>query len=689
MSILLLASAAADTIPASLERMKRSVVETETETTRRWLAGDPDMELPEGADTGQLDILATVTRPALDRLLALLDKDGRFGDIDYTSTNRGRWKVVRHLHRVRMLAIAARTYPEKDQPAIHGAFHRALGWWVTTRPRNENWWYGEIAIPRYLGVTAILMEDELRSDEREFIAGAMKPATISRTGQNRLWLSVNVALRGLIEGDEALVAQAVSEAFGTADVTTGDEGIQPDFSFRQHGAQFYQGNYGHHYLLNIAYLMRLVEGGPYAADSKAKATIGRLALDGTRWMMCGELLDHAAVGRQISYPNRIQGPPLASVCDALVAVNSGDADALVQWSRSIRTNRPAPEPQGTRHFWRSDFAINRGMNWMASVKMCSERTLSTETTNEENLKGAYLCEGMTLLYRNGQEYRDIFAVWDWNLLPGVTSRSTAPLPPASEWAGIPGSGRFVGGVSGDQIGLVAMEARRFGVRADKLWFNDGGGLWAWTENISSDGGGNIVTTVNQCLSRGPVLRRESAGGTAIWHNGWAYLFPRPDCEPSVGQAKKSGRWSEIAAGETNTPDERDVFLLRVDHGEHPSGASLLYRVQPMERNEFERAAFEGMASAVSGSAGVRAIETADRAGVVFHQAGSIDLAGFGRIQSDGPCLLTLLRNQHQVGLSLCDPTQSRTDLTLRVGGRIHRIELPRDGMAGSTVHIKN
>lgn len=669
--------------------MKQSLVETETETTRRWLAGDPDMELPAGADTGQLDILATVTRPALDRQLALLDKEGRFGDIDYTSTNRGRWKVVRHLHRVRMLAIAARTYPAKDQPAILDAFHRALGWWVTKRPRNENWWYGEIAIPRYLGVTAILMEDELRSDERDFIVEAMKSATISRTGQNRLWLSVNVALRGLIERDEALVARAVSEAFGTADVATEDEGIQPDFSFRQHGAQFYQGNYGHHYLLNIAYLMRLVEGGPYAAPAGAKDTVGRLALDGTRWMMCGELLDHAAVGRQISYPNRLQGPPLATVCDALVAVGAGDAGALARWARSIRTNRPAVEPAGTRHFWRSDYAVSRGKDWMASVRMCSERTLSAETTNHENLKGAYLCEGMTLLYRDGREYRDIFAAWDWTRLPGVTSRSPAPLPPLSSWSGTPGSGRFAGGVSGGSLGLVAMETRRFGVHADKMWFNDGGGLWSWTANISSDDRGNIVTTVNQCLSRGPVLRRESTGVTAIWHDGWAYLFPRPEREPSVVRAKRSGRWSEIAAGETDTPDERNVFLLCVDHGEHPSGASLLYRVQPMDRNEFEITTFKGMANAVAGSTGVRAIEATDRAGVVFHQAGSIDLAGFGRIEADGPCLVTLLRNQHNVGLSLCEPTQSRTGMALVVGGRTHRIELPRDGMAGSTVHIRN
>ncbi len=54
--------------------------------------------------------------------------------------------------------------------------------------------------------------------------------------------------------------------------------------------------------------------------------------------------------------------------------------------------------------------------------MCSERTVGIELNmNSENKLGYWLPYGLTYIYRRGDEYTAIFPVWDWALLPGVTS----------------------------------------------------------------------------------------------------------------------------------------------------------------------------------------------------------------------------------------------------------------------------
>ena len=49
--------------------------------------------------------------------------------------------------------------------------------------------------------------------------------------------------------------------------------------------------------------------------------------------------------------------------------------------------------------------------------------LNTELVNDEGKKSHHLADGFTLLYRRGDEYADIFPVWDWG--------TKSPAPPLS------------------------------------------------------------------------------------------------------------------------------------------------------------------------------------------------------------------------------------------------------------------
>ena len=53
--------------------------------------------------------------------------------------------------------------------------------------------------------------------------------------------------------------------------------------------------------------------------------------------------------------------------------------------------------------------------------MYSNRTQNTECTDGANNLGFHLADGAVYQHINGDEYEDIVAAWDWNLIPGILS----------------------------------------------------------------------------------------------------------------------------------------------------------------------------------------------------------------------------------------------------------------------------
>ncbi|EOR94162.1 hypothetical protein ADIARSV_2657 [Arcticibacter svalbardensis MN12-7] len=61
--------------------------------------------------------------------------------------------------------------------------------------------------------------------------------------------------------------------------------------------------------------------------------------------------------------------------------------------------------------------------------MCSSRTRGTESLNNENLLPNWLPFGATAIIRTGDEYYNIFGVWDWTKIPGVTNPAVKVIWP--------------------------------------------------------------------------------------------------------------------------------------------------------------------------------------------------------------------------------------------------------------------
>ena len=230
-----------------------------------------------------------------------LRADGSWADIDYQDKTRGGWRAYSHLNRV--LAMV-KTYksPQATPPIkveLKPAIHKALDYWLQHDFQNPNWWYNVIGVPRAIGDIAILMRGELGPEELEIMANRILPrAKIGMTGQNRVWVAEITLVRGLVLRDRSLV-NAAARVLGEEIRITTREGIQPDFSFHQHGPQQQFGNYGLAFAGDAAAWTLVLRGTPYEFSRRKIDILHDYLTRGEGWIVWRDRMDLSSCGRQL------------------------------------------------------------------------------------------------------------------------------------------------------------------------------------------------------------------------------------------------------------------------------------------------------------------------------------------------------------------------------------------------------
>jgi chondroitin AC lyase len=269
------------------------------------------------------------------------------------------------------------------------------------------------ACPKKMGKMLLLMETELAPEQMAGGLRIMARSQLRRTGQNLIWLAENTITRSVLAGDTMAVAAEIR--------VTEDEGIQADFSFHQHGAIIYAGGYGRGFSLDGSQLALLAHETRFAFPQEKMDVLADYILDGQQWMIWGDTFDYSVTGREISRRG-ISARSLIAACERMQQLPSGRDVEFAAFARHIQgEDAPGLSAGGNRYFWHSDFMVHRRPDWYASVKTASDRTLATETGNNENLQGYHLGQGVTLFMRRGEEYEGLFPLWDWHKLPGITA----------------------------------------------------------------------------------------------------------------------------------------------------------------------------------------------------------------------------------------------------------------------------
>ncbi len=599
-------------------------------------------------------IYQTTANPDAARTAAgSISPDGSWPDIDYKNTSRSRWLGLEHTSRILLLArvvyglqgardsgISAPSN-ETDVSVLESAFHSALSYWITTRPKGPNWWSNEIGATLAVGQACLFMLERMSDDERARVADYLRgaPRPVERyTGQNKVWIAQVAFFRGLVAGDPEAVRAALDIIGSEIRVSKTVEGLQPDGSFHQHGNQEQFGNYGLSFLSTESLFSVALAGTSYAWSDARLDTLAFLLREGYSRVLWRARMEPSSLGRQLNpgaswtkarsallsaeWLARTGRPDLVAIRDSLWASNFGEPGRPEpDLGGGTVLHDPLP-PSGYKYFSTSGHSVYRTGRWMASVKMHSPDIVGTEIVNEDNFYGGHIADGALFTLVSGREYDDVYPLWNWRHVPGITSLEG--VPPSLARPDDRNRSRFLHGAQagsertgGQPVGATAMTCDREGLVSHKTWIFTPEFVLCLGAGIASDRPEPVVTTVEQSLRNGPALCLDGAGwreletgkpvsapaarsdgsprDLRLHHAGIGYIvrcpagFPAENLTAAV--ESRSGDFRDFMRACPKTPRKGEVFECLVRHGAGPSGASYEYWVLPGATPE-EVAAFD-------------------------------------------------------------------------------------------------
>lgn len=716
------------------------------------LAGD--FELIKERVTSAL-LRAEVNDPEVERLIETLKDDGTWPGIDYTDVSNEGFQHSRHTGNLVAMARAYSSKPSAHHRSkkLRQAVVRALTHWVEHDYICENWWHNQIGTPDNLGDMMLLMGNDLPPElvaaTQPIIGRANTDAPGARPGGDRIKIAgiqaKNMLFTGNRQAFDSIVRIIENEIHyvewpgrrygytwfyldgGFNNRTPGGRGIQYGNSFH-HRADGVNNtlSYGIGYAEAFAEWAVYTAGTAYAFDPVRLERLIDYYLDGIcRMSVYGRFPDPGAKNRSVSRPGALR-PYSAATAEQLL-LTTGYRRAELQEIAAIRNNGSRPTLSHATFFWNSEHFSFQRPTWFASVRMYSTRTHNMEEPyNSEGLLNHHRGDGASHLSRTGDEYYDIFPVFDYQKVPGATIMQKEELPPPAEIQKI-GAGDFAGAVTDGLYGAVGFDFRspHDPLVARKAWFFFDNQYLCLGSGISCREQRPVVTTLNQCLLRGEVTvaagndiltaapgEKEYTNVSWVFHDSTGYIFPEP-VDAGLKNNTATGSWWDISK-QTSTSRERvekEVFSLWLSHGNRPSDATYQYIVAPsVSVGDLKQLAAENPVRILSNTPEVQA---AYHAGLgicqaVFYRGGEVQVTENLKIVSDNPGIVMVkIRDGRVTGLTVADPNRELRSYNLSLSARIpaagenftaHRDEaknlthvtigLPHDNYAGSSVTVK-
>lgn len=656
------------------------------------------------AETELLDGAGYAT-PSADaaQLAASLLPDGSWADVDYHDDNLKDWAPAQHLSRLRSLT---RGWYQSAAPhhhdAIHQAILRGLDGWYTRAPQSSNWWWNQIGAPLLLGETLLCLKGACDPSyiTRAIPAFQCHEPTTRFTGQNLVWVATVQIYHGILTDEPERVSQGFIHIGQEVRIFPDDEGLQPDMSFHQHGKLLYSGGYGQSFVADVGRIFALAAGTAYACPSRLVDRFAQYVLDGSRWMVRGRTFDHSATGREITREGHAATRFYTGLRYLSGFVHARQAEA--QASAAIDPRSGGSLVTGNRHFWCSDFMVQHRPAYYLSVRMPSTRLLNADWAcgGGEGRWCHHMVDGATFIMCDGDEYRDLYPVWNWQQIPGTTVvQQPGDFDPDS--LRNCGERAFAGGASDGNVGCAAMDFSRADLTARKAWFLFDEGMVALGAGITASGDALVRTTLNQCHWRGPALLAGTetplpagtyrlATGAAFWQDGVTYRVL--DGTGTLRLGPQSGAWNECGVGSAH-PLTLNVMNAGLEHGVKPAGATYAYAVLPGIEADAAFADDPVRFVILRNDPTVQAVWHADdqRGHAVFYTPGTLTFPDGQQIGVDLPCILLYHpRADGGATLTLAQPEQRDGVITLILTGHIAAtlsISLPPREYAGSSLTV--
>ncbi|ANH81716.1 chondroitin AC lyase [Niabella ginsenosidivorans] len=611
-----------------------------------------------------------------------LEPDGRWPDIDYNDKEPAAWKVPDHLKRIRDMALcwAAPASPDRNSALLLAAIEKALDHWLLKRYQSTNWWHNEIGIPRYMRDILILLRKQLSPQRMKQALEVLNQLRVHEDylAGNLVWCADLGMHYGALTGDEKLVQRCRDLIL--REIKTGTtEGIQPDYSFQQHGHRLQMYQYGKAFLWESLRIAWQLKGTTLAFPEEKVALLTGMMLNGWQWMARGIYTVPGTMDRSASRKGELESADVRALIPFMKELQPSGA---AEWDRLSNIQNGRESLLGFRYYPYSDFTAYHRNSFSFFLKTISTRTLATESINHENLKGRLLNSGDAYLIRDGKEYTDLMPVWDWAHLPGITAFKGAYQANRQAFAGSVGDSMY--GVTAmhyivtDTTGKQTLEAR-------KLWACYQDKVICLIADLKTRQlPGTVYTALDQCRLRGPVTInsqqqvvwngvRRLTNVRWIHHAGFAYI-PLQPAVVELHAENVSGTWYAINNAESRDTVREAVFMPVMWHPQLQSCGYVLSAAKTAA--QAAKLASKPDWNVLQNDKSIQAIRFSD--GVVmaaFYAPGKLMLDQQHYLQTDRPCMILLNKGK----LYVSDPLHRGGMVIVQIAGQEWKLQLPEDG----------
>lgn len=644
--------------------------------------------------------------------LSVINEQGAFPDIDYKDRSLG-FKPEAHIDRLTQM-VQAYIFKECDvfgKAELQKAIAKGLSFWITEKPTCDNWWNNQISVPQKMGVILILsrygaepLSPELENKIFDYmIETASDPA--KHTGANKTDVALHWLYRGLLQQDRDVIKTAVTHTFMPLSyVNSQEEGIQYDLGYFQHGPQTYIGGYGPVMLSGVMRVAEYTAGTEYRMSAEQQEILYRFVNETYARSFRSNIQFFNIVGRSVSRPNSLKSSGLANLFERMKKIDPNHAEDYDRHISYIQKGNYAGIKETLTHYNIGDWTLFQGENYSACLRLASNRTRKIEHGNNENIKSFFMSDGSIDVGVKGGEYLNIFPVWDWNRVPGVTNPQMEDQIPLCKGWGEPGESDFCGGLSDGKNGLSGfkMLISKYGVQISgyKSWFFMDGAIICLGSGISSPMSQPVNTTVDQCLLRSDAVYSSSgniataSNGSSLtnvpidwfWHGDIGYFFPEKQ-QVSFKLENRSGSWKDINKGKSDEIINQDVCTLWLNHGTTPSNSTYSYIIVPkIAQNDMSRFNVQDY-RIVANCSDVQAVTDGKNKllQALFYQAGSVSTDEL-KVTVDKPCALMIQEmDGKSYKLFFSDPSQRLNQLTITIEVNGKKGQYTFDQFAGDGV----
>lgn len=622
-------------------------------------------------------------------LMKLLTPEGKWPNIDYQCFFRTNWEPQDHLNRVRRM-LTAYTYPESGlygNQVLFRAIDKALRTWNSLKPTSFNWWYNEISAPKIMADILALLEASPAKVHPSIPEGLMYMMEQSDprkwTGANKQDIAMHHMIRGCVLKNDSIVSTNVSEFFQPVCITD-FEGIREDLSYQQHNNQLYIGGYGTVFVNNISQIAPLFVGTKFALNEEQTKLFSQFVRSTYLNVFRSRYMDFGVCGRSVSRKKTLDLGDYANLFKKMKQLDPANAKEYDDAAARFATKNPTiGRTNRNKFYYTSDYMLHNRKRYDFSVRAVSKRTCRSESGNGENQWGTYVSEGATNIRVAGDEYVDIFPVWEWDKIPGTTVPG-GEVENHNEW-GVPGVAEFVGGVSDGMYGAFTYAMNDYDTQAKKGWFLFDNEIVCLGAGIESGTERTVNTSVNQCHLVGDVYMVDngqmSKVGTGnnlkldykgwIWHNKVAYYYPE-NVTMHLKNGDQSGRWSKVNFNQSGDLVTMPVFNMWIEHGVKPQQGKYAYMVLPGIASPASLASYDlNTVQILGNTAEMQAVchNKLDIVQAIFYTPGELKF-GNKTLKANKPCIVMVKKaGTDEPEIQVSDPTQKEefkvgTDIVL-------------------------